>query len=642
MKKYRRARYARFRPWGRGYAGKRYTGRHRRRGGLVMRLWRIRWLTMLGLLAAALAVGLCSLRLAAGSYGEAMFQSYFARPATVWLNLAPPVLLIFFLWFLLRRAWLAVLLGGGLVTLLSVADHFKLLFRDDPLTAADLGLAAEGINMAGHYLTAISGEVILAIAATAAAVLLMAAICRARPARTWKGCTVGGALCLALLAGMTWLFCAGGPYTASAWNTWTQNEEDINQWSATQVYLSKGFVYPFLHSLPDAAERKPDGYREEDAAALLAEYPDADIPAGQKVNVVSIMLEGFNDLTQYADITLREDKKSPYKPFHDLESVSYTGRLITNIFAAGTVDTERGHITGMTDFGNLRHNIWSYARYFGDQGYITDGSHPSNNWFYNRKNINRYLGFDDYYFLENHYAAINDGEIAMDDVLLPEIYDLLVRDMETGSPVFSFNVTYQNHGPYPIGWLRYGEYVPKDVYSEDSYYILNNYLGGVEKTGQQLVKLKKKLEKLDEPVVLMVYGDHNPWLGDGNSVYEELGVDFDLDTKEGFENYYGTRYLIWANDAAKEALGFDFEGEGPDLSPAFLMAHFFDLCGWDGPSLTQMTRPLLDAGLTVASSHGVYLYRGQMVDTLPESLQADWKNYVDLCYYLRNEISFDD
>ena len=119
-------------------------------------------------------------------------------------------------------------------------------------------------------------------------------------------------------------------------------------------------------------------------------------------------------------------------------------------------------------------------------------------------------------------------------------------------------------------------------------------------------------------------------------------MDFDLDTKEGFENYYGTRYLIWANDAAKEALGFDFEGEGPDLSPAFLMAHFFDLCGWDGPSLTQVTRPLLDAGLTVASSHGVYLYRGQMVDTLPESLQADWKNYVDLCYYLRNEISFDD
>ena len=97
------------------------------------------------------------------------------------------------------------------------------------------------------------------------------------------------------------------------------------------------------------------------------------------------MLEGFNDLTQFADIELREDKKSPYKPWNDLKKISYSGRLITNIFAAGTVDTERGHVTGMTDFGNLRHDIWSYARYFSDQGYITDGSHPSNDWFYNRK-----------------------------------------------------------------------------------------------------------------------------------------------------------------------------------------------------------------------------------------------------------------
>lgn len=640
MKKYRRARFRPFGPRRRGYTSTRYTGR--RHSGGVFRLWRFRWLTLLGLLFAGLAIGLCSLRLAPGSYGVEMFQSYFDHPAILWLNLVPPVLLILFLWFVLGRAWLSAALGGGIITVLSVADHFKIMFRDDPLTAADLGLAAEGLNMADHYISAVSTEVFIAAGAFVLSVLVLAVICRARPARTWKGRTAGGVITLALLVGMVWLFCTGGPYTKTAWNHWTQNEDDINQWSATQVYLSKGFVYPFLHSLPDAVEQKPEGYKDDDAAAVLESHPDADIPENQKVNIVSIMLEGFNDLTQYADIELRDDKKSPYKAFHDLEKVSYTGRLITNIFAAGTVDTERGHVTGMTDFGNLRHDIWSYARYFNDQGYITDGSHPSNDWFYNRRNINRYLGFDDYYFLENHYAEINDGEIAMDDVLMPEIYNLLVDDMKQGSPVFSFNVTYQNHGPYPIGWLRYGEYVPKGVYSDDSYYILNNYLGGVEKTGKQLVKLKKKLEKLDEPVVLMVYGDHNPWLGDGNSVYEELGVNFDLDTKEGFENYYGTRYLIWANDAAKEALGFDFEGEGPDLSPAFLMAHFFDLCDWEGPALTQVTQPLLDGGLTVASSHGVYLYKNRMTDTIPDALSESWQDYVNLCYYLRNRVKFDD
>lgn len=635
MKKYRSAnpgRWISLSPSALGYT--RYTGK---RGHTpALRIWRMRWLTLMGLVLSALSIGLCSLKLATGSFGQTMFDNYLERPAILWLNLAPVVLLILFLWFVVRQAWLAVLLGGGAVTILSISNYFKLMFRDDPLTAADLGLVAEGINMAGHYITAISSEVLTAILLFLGAILLLALICRARPSRTWKGQTVGSILCLALLIGGTWTFYAGGSYTQTAWHSWTDNAEDINQWSATQIYLSKGFVYPFLHSLPEATEKKPDGYKKSSVKAMIDQHPDGNIPESQKVNVVSIMLEGFNDLTQFADIELREDKKSPYKPFHDFEKISYTGRLVTNIFAAGTVDTERGHVTGMTDYGSLRHNAWSYARYFKSQGYITQGSHPSNDWFYNRKNINEHLGFDDYYFLENHYGAINDGKIAMDDILLPEIYDLLVRDMTNGDPVFSFNVTYQNHGPYPIGWLRYGEYVPKGVYSEDSYYILNNYLGGVEKTGRQLIKLKKKLDELDEPVVLFLYGDHNPWLGDGNSVYKELGVNFNLATQEGFENYYGTRYLIWANKAAKEVLSFDFVGNGPDLSPAFLMAHFFELVGWQGPTLTQVTAPLLEH-VTVASNQGVFLYDRKLTDTLPASVEPLWKNYTDLCYYLRNE-----
>ncbi len=636
MKKYHSARPNRLvslSPSALGYT--RYTGK-RGNNSPTLRIWRMRWLTLLGLIVSGAGIGFYSLRLATGSFGQTMYDSYLQNPAILWLNVTPVVLLILLLWFLVRQAWLAVLLGGGAVTILSISNYFKLMFRDDPLTAADLGLAAEGVKMAKNYVNAISPEILNITFFLLGAVLVLALVCRARPARTWKGRTAGGILCFILLSTGIWTFYAGGSYTKTAWHSWTDNPEEINQWSATQVYLSKGFVYPFLHSLPEAGEKKPEGYKKSTVEALMNEHPDANIPKSQKVNVVSIMLEGFNDLTRFADIELREDKKSPYKPFHDFEKVSYTGNLVTNIFAAGTVNTERGHITGMTDYGSLRHNTWSYARYFKSQGYITQGSHPSNDWFYNRKNINEYLGFDDYYFLENHYAAINDGKIAMDDVLIPEIYDLLVRDMKSGKPVFSFNVTYQNHGPYPIGWLRYGEYVPKDVYSEDSYYILNNYLGGIEKTGRQLIKLKKKLDKLDEPVVLFLYGDHNPWLGDANSVYKELGVNFDLATQEGFENYYSTRYLIWANKAAKKALGFDFVGKGPDLSPAFLMAHFFELAGWQGPTLTQVTQPLLEH-VTVASDHGVFLYDKKLTDTLPESIRPSWKNYTDLCYYLRND-----
>ena len=114
---------------------------------------------------------------------------------------------------MLGRAWLSVALGGGVITVLSVADHFKIMFRDDPLTAADLGLAAEGLNMANSYISAIGAEVFLAVGAFALSVLILAVICRANPARTWKGRTAGGLITLGLLVGMVWMFCTGGPMT---------------------------------------------------------------------------------------------------------------------------------------------------------------------------------------------------------------------------------------------------------------------------------------------------------------------------------------------------------------------------------------------------------------------------------------------
>ena len=35
-----------------------------------------------------------------------------------------------------------------------------------------------------------------------------------------------------------------------------------------------------------------------------------------------------------------------------------------------------------------------------------------------------------------------------------------------------------------------------------------------------------------------LFGDHKPWMGNGGSVYEEMGIDFDTSTLAGFRNYY--------------------------------------------------------------------------------------------------------
>ena len=120
--------------------------------------------------------------------------------------------------------------------------------------------------------------------------------------RIWLGllCILAGTLLLRLLvrgrprgrvrAGL----CAAGVLLAAAvsgvyadeelYDSGTQNFDHINRWSATQLYLSKGFLYPFLHSVTEDGIQPPEGYDETAAEALLDSYTDQDIPEERKVD----------------------------------------------------------------------------------------------------------------------------------------------------------------------------------------------------------------------------------------------------------------------------------------------------------------------------------------------------------------------
>ena len=161
---------------------------------------------------------------------------------------------------------------------------------------------------------------------------------------------------------------------------------------------------------------------------------------------------------------------------------------------------------------------------------------------------------------------------------------------------------------------------------------MDNYLGSVADTAAQLTALVDRFRQEERPVVLVVFGDHKPWLGYNNSGYQELGVNLDTSTEEGFYNYYGTRYLIWANDAAKEALGNDFQGEGPDVSSCFLMNLVFDQLGWTGDAWAQATADLWRE-LPVLTTVGRYVENGALTAELSPAGQAALETYESLEYY---------
>ena len=566
--------------------------------------------TGLLLILTGSGMGLMNLYFGTGRYKLELFDFYLRQPKLVLLNVLPFVLLILLLWALTNRSWIAFLATGLFTLVYSWAEYWKLLARSDPIVAEDLTLISEGLQMGGNYIS-LTWQIFFSAGLVLAGTLVFRLFLRGRLPKLPPRMGIA-----ALLIAASALLYANVYTDAGLYNSFTC-WENLNKWIESNVFISKGCMYPFLYSIKSAVVTPPEGYSEEDAEALLAQYPTDDIPEDRKVNVIVVMYEV--GIFPYTD---KLNEADPYESFHQLQGESLHGSLVTNIFAAGTIDTERCVLTGFSDLTSFRRTSWSYARYFGSQGYALNGSHPCYEAFYNRLTVNANLGIENYYFLENHYNALSPNQMARDRVLLPEIVNLCRADLETADYVFSFNVTYQNHGPYPTDRKEFSHPYTSDQGLDDyAYTVANNYFAGVEDTGNQMLAMADLLREDETPWVLVFFGDHKPWLGDQNSVYAALGIDLVSETEEAFYNYYGTEYLIWANDAAKARLGDGFTGEGPSISPCYLMNVLFEACGWKGPSFLKLSERARDL-LPVVSTKDRFLENGALVPESELSLRA--------------------
>lgn len=578
-------------------------------------------------LASGICLGGVSLLFAYGSYSPNVFYSYFTHPLILALNLAPVVGFEMLLWCLTGRSALSFFLTGFVTLGFSIGNYFKLLFRDDPLMFQDMRNIREALsitNTASYDLTP-DKRIVFGVVCLIFGTLVLYFTARGIPGKKRR---FAGAAVILLAC-----FPASKAYTSErVYNTLTANYDHINRWAATQLYVSKGFVYPFLHSITAGAAKEPEGYDEAETAAMLAGYTDADIPEEKKVDLITIQLEAFADFSRFENVEGIDFEKA-YSTFHAIEAESVTGNLITNIFAGGTVDTERAFLTGYTDLRDFRTDTNSHAWYLQSQGYTVEGSHPSYQWFYNRRNVNSYLGLPTYYYFENYYNQVDSVNLAADRLLFPEILELYRKNRGEG-PYFSFNVTYQGHGPYATTENQWkGESFTDGRYSTETTFIVDNYLASVKDTAQELRIFLDELQREERSVVVVVYGDHMPWLGDGNSAYMELGADLDTSTEEGFLNYYGTRYLIWANDAAKKTIGHDFVGEGDTVSSCFLMNEVFESLGWEGSAWMQAGNEIRKT-LPVITSLGRFVENGCLTDVLSVQGQEKLKAFQWMEYYL--------
>ena len=573
-----------------------------------------------------LGVGLISLLLGAAVFGMPVFRDYFDLPVIVLLNLLPPILLMFMLYFISGRMWIAFTFPALLTLGISMIHFFKIQLRGDPLMASDIAFMREAGTILNAYTLTMNWKIYLAIAAFVIGGAFSAFALKSKLKKPLFR------IISSLLTIAVSVVLYKAVYTSADIYINTIPVTFETEWSSTRDFISKGFLYPFIHyfdsSLKELWGNLPDWYDEKLAKETLESYGHTDIPNDKKVNIISIMLEAYTDLTHFDVLEFTEDV---YGPVHKLQEESVSGMLVTNVFGGETIDTERLFLTGNTRRTSYSTATNSYVHYLKSQGYHVEGLHSGDKWFYDRRPINKNLGLDEYYFLEDY-----ENGARTDAFFFPAVMDLYTA-RDQGKPYFSYNLSYQNHGAYDTTKTKEPYVIAQNGMSDESFYILNNYLTGIMDTNKHIESFVESLRGDPEPVVVLIFGDHMPWLGNSHSVYSELGISVDRKTEDGYINYYSTQYYIWANDAAKNVLGNEFKGKGASFSPNFLMGEVFSLCSWEGEAYMQVLREMQAIIDVVNTPIGKFREYGKLTETLtPEGDTAFRKLRLVEIYRLNN------
>lgn len=535
---------------------------------------------------ASLIIAAFMLVITVENYDLKFIGILFSDVRVVLLNVLPVFFIMLILYFAFNRVWISYLFTGLIFYLIAVVNKFKVMFRGDPLVFEDIILVNEARTMTGTY--KIIPDIVIVVILVA--IIVLAVIGFKFFNRKLEGkCSkiIGAVLSLVLLVSSCNVFYFDNPSLHnSMWHP-----EFGNKYNPATQTMSHGIVYSFIKSIPDAFLKKPDGYKESEAKALLSNYGDFDIPGEKKVHTICVMLEAYNDFSKFEQVQFTID---PYMNYHALKEDSYSGDLFTNIFAGNTIVTERSFITGFNGSRFKMSPTPSYAWYFKSQGYYTEMIHPYYGWFYKRDKMSVNFGFDNFIHYDNCFKDVDGNDLEYElywnqYISDYDFFDYIITGLDSAikdnRKYFNFSVTFQNHGPYFSDKLIEEEYLlKKPEYNEADYNVINNYLSGIYKTDVALLKLRNSIDECEEPVVLIVFGDHNPHLGNNDESYHMLGIDIDLSTPEGAKNYYGTDYLFYANDAAKNVLGKEFKGVGTTVSPMMLMAEYFDYIDIQGPA----------------------------------------------------------
>ncbi len=112
-------------------------------------------------------------------------------------------------------------------------------------------------------------------------------------------------------------------------------------------------------------------------------------------------------------------------------------------------------------------------------------------------------------------------------------------------PFYVFNVTMQSHSSYDTTYSNFRQQIELTSTSKE-YPKTNQYLSLIKETDTAFQNLVEYFENVEEPTIILLYGDHQPYIENGfySEVMGQSISDMDDETQQ---KRYITRFVLWAN-----------------------------------------------------------------------------------------------
>ena len=349
-------------------------------------------------------------------------------------------------------------------------------------------------------------------------------------------------------------------------------------WDPKEEYHNNGLMASLFKQSKNLVINQPDGYDINSLLELSQSISPSSIDNANEEkndypNIIAIMNESWADLSVVGNYTYSQDSLHYVK---SLSKNTIKGYLHVSVFGATTPNTEWEFLTSNSmAFVPKRtvpyqqyvlRNSYSLATILKSLGYNTSAIHSYYPHGYNRNLAYPRLGFNTFYHINTLHNLDYIREYPSD----LSTYKNIIEIYETKKPeekIFNFTLTMQNHGSYT------DETFPNTIIAENNMYPkLNQYLSLVKLSDDALKYLIEYFEKQEEHTIIVIFGDHQPYLED--EFYDQLLSKKYADTTsiEAAERKYITPYLIWANYDIDES-----KYKTPEISVNYLASLLLDV-----------------------------------------------------------------